>query len=197
MKNIVIVIAGSPATGKTTYGNKISKKLSIPIFSKDKLKEVIYDSMEEDKLEYEAKRKIGIASYSVLWAICEEIMKTGSIFIIESNFTNASSIKINELLNKYHYKSIVIKFDADIRTLHQRFLEREKKTERHPGLVADGIFDDFEKFKEIAKKAKNFELGDNKEILVDTTDFSKVDFKWILEELKRKIKDQKYKHSLM
>lgn len=187
MKKKLIVIAGIPATGKTTYGNKISKELSIPIFSKDKFKEVIYDSIGDDKLEYEQKRRVGITSYSVLYTICEEIMKTGASFIIESNFTSDSAININELLKKYHYESLVIKFDADIKILHKRFLDREKSLERHPGLLANGIFDDIEKFKEVSNKARNFKLNDGKEILIDTSDFSKIDFGEIMKEIKSKI----------
>lgn len=187
MEKILIVIAGMPATGKTTYGNQISRELGIPIFSKDKFKEVIYDSLHQDKLEYEQKRKIGVTSYSVLYAVCEEMMKIGMAFIIESNFTSNSSIQIQELIEKYHYKCIVIKFDADMRILHERFLEREKRIERHPGLVAEGVFDDFEKFKEVSSKAKGFKMNEE-EILVDTSDFSKVKFEEIIEIIKEKIK---------
>lgn len=75
MKKVLIIIAGIPATGKTTYGNMISKELKIPIFSKDRFKEVIYDSVCDSSFEYEQKRKVGISSYSVLYAICEEMMK--------------------------------------------------------------------------------------------------------------------------
>lgn len=183
MKKLLIVIAGIPATGKTTYGNKISKELNVPIFSKDKFKEVIFDSISDNQLGYEQKRKVGITSYSVLYTACEEVMKTGSPCIIESNFTNDSAIKIKALLEKYQYESIVIKFDADMKVLHQRFLEREKTSERHPGLIANGTFDNFEKFEEVSNKAKNFKLNGSKEILVDTTDFSKVEFEEIIKEI--------------
>lgn len=184
----LIIIAGMPATGKTTYGNKIAKELQLPFFSKDKFKEVIYDSViNNDEFEYEEKRKIGITSYSVLYTICEVMMKASSNFIIESNFTNESAIKINELIKKYNYKSVVIKFDTDIKILHKRFLDREKTIERHPGLIADGKFNDFATFNKISSKSKNFRLEGVEEILIDTSDFSKVDFEKIVEEIKNKI----------
>lgn len=186
MEKILIVIAGMPATGKTTYGNQISEELGIPIFSKDKLKAVIYDSINQDKLKYEQKRKIGVTSYSVLYAVCEEMMKIGMAFIIESNFTSSSSVQIHELMEKYQYKCIVVKFDADMKILHERFLKREKMIERHPGLVAEGAFDDFEKFKEVSSKAKEFKIN-GEEILVDTSDFTKVQLEKIIEAIKEKI----------
>lgn len=187
MKKFLIVIGGIPASGKTTYGNEISRKLKVPIFSKDKFKEVIYDSIDHSKLEYEQKRKLGVTSYSVLYAVCEEMMKIGCTFIIESNFTHDSSIKINELLKKYHYKSIVIRFDADIKILHKRFLNREESLDRHSGLMANGIFDDFDKFKEMAKKASDFKLNCEKEILVDTGNFSKVEIEKVIWEIRYRI----------
>lgn len=190
MKKVLIIIAGIPATGKTTYGNKISKELKIPIFSKDRFKEVIYDSVCDSSFGYEQKRKVGISSYSVLYAICEEMMKIGASFIIESNFTKDSAVRINELLEKYSYKGIVVKFDADLKTLHTRFLEREQTAERHPGLVANGVFDDFEKFKEISQKARDFKLEKNEEILVDTTDFSQVNFEEILRKIENRCQNE-------
>ena len=190
MEKILIVIAGMLATGKTTYGNQISKELGIPIFSKDKFKEAIYDSINQDKLEYEQKRKIGVTSYSVLYTVCEEMMKVGSMFIIESNFTSNSSIQIHKLIEKYNYKCIVIRFDADLTILHKRFLERERTVERHPGLVTEGVFDDFEKFKEVSNKAREFKINDE-EILIDTSDFSKVKFEKIIEVVREKINESK------
>lgn len=143
----------------------------------------------EGEFEYEQKRKIGRVSYSILYTICEEMMKTNSSFIIESNFTKDSATKISELLKKYHYKSITIKFDADLKILHRRFLEREKKSERHPGLVANDTFDDFENFKEVAEKAREFKIDGQEEIVIDTSDFSEVNWKEIDKKVKNKIKN--------
>ena len=39
----IIIITGDLAAGKTSYGKKISNELKIPFFSKDEIKEVIYD----------------------------------------------------------------------------------------------------------------------------------------------------------
>lgn len=182
-KNLII-ITGQLAAGKTSYGKKISKELKIPFFSKDLIKEVLFVSFSDRNLEYEAKRKIGASSYAIFYYIIEQQMKVGMPIIAESNFVKESVPIIKNLLDKYNYNSITIRFEGDLHILHKRFLEREYSSERHMGLVSNGVFDDFKSFEKTAVKAKEFKINDN-EILVDTTDFSKVDFDKIIKDLQK------------
>ena len=177
-KNIII-ITGELAAGKTNYGKKISRVREIPFFSKDEIKEILYDSFSYTNLDYEAKRKLGASSYSIFYYIMEEQLKVGKSLIVESNFVKESVPIIKNLLNKYNYKSITIRFEGDLHILHKRFLKREYSTERHIGLVANGLFDDFKNFEQAATKSKEFKISNN-EILVDTTDFSKINFDEII-----------------
>lgn len=82
----VIIITGMPATGKTTNGIEIAKRLGIPFFSKDKIKEILFDAISNKEATYEDKRKIGVASYDILYHDTEVLMKAGCPFILESNF---------------------------------------------------------------------------------------------------------------
>lgn len=182
-KNIII-ITGELAAGKTSYGKKISEVLKIPFFSKDGIKEVLFDSFNTANLDYESKRKIGASSYSVFYYIIEEQMKVGLPIIAESNFVKESEPIIKKLLDKYNYNNITIRFEGNLQVLHKRFLEREYSNERHLGLVSNGVFDDFENFEKTSIKSKEFKINDN-EILVDTTDFSKVDFDKIIENIQK------------
>ena len=182
-KNIII-ITGELAAGKTSYGKKISKELNIPFFSKDEIKEILFDSLSDGNLDYESKRKMGASSYAIFYYILEEQMRVGLPIIAESNFVKESIPIIKNLLNKYDYKNITIRFEGDLKTLHKRFLEREYSSERHMGLVANGVFDDFGNFEKTSIKAKEFKIDDN-EILVDTTDFSKVDFDGIIKKIRK------------
>ena len=182
-KNIII-ITGELAAGKTSYGKKISEVLKMPFFSKDEIKQMLFDSFNTINLDYESKRKIGASSYSVFYYIIEEQMKVGLPIIVESNFVKESIPIIKNLLNKYNYKNITIRFEGDLQVLHKRFLEREYSNERHLGLVSNGVFDDFENFEKTAIKSKEFKIDDN-EILVDTTDFLKVNFDEIIESIQK------------
>lgn len=104
-------------------------------------------------------------------------------FLLNFYFVKESIYIIKNLLKKYEYKCITIRFEGDLHTLHRRFLKREYSDERHSGLVANGMFDDFENFEKTSLKSKEFKIDEN-EIIVDTTDFSKVDFEKIIEKLK-------------
>ena len=183
----IIIITGELASGKTSYGKKISNTLKIPFFSKDEIKEILYDSFNNNDLTYEDKRKIGANSYNVFYYIIEQQMKVGVPIIAESNFVKESIPIIKILLEKYDYRCITIRFEGDLHTLHRRFLKREYSNERHNGLVANGAFDDFENFEKTAVKSKEFKIDDN-EILVDTTDFSNVNFDRIIDDIRKKMK---------
>ena len=184
-KNIIIIVTGDLAAGKTTFGKKISSTLRIPFFSKDDIKEILFDSYNEN-IDYETKRKVGAKSYDVFYYILEEQMKVGLPIIAESNFVKESIPIIQNLLNKYHYTCITIRFEGDLHVLHKRFLKREYSNERNVALVANGKFDNFEDFEKIAIKSKEFKI-DCKEIIVDTTDFSSVNYENLISNIKRHI----------
>ena len=116
-------------------------------------------------------------------------MKVGVSIIAESNFIREDTPTIKRLLKKYDYKCITIRFEGDLHTLHKRFLKREYSDERHSGLVANGMFDDFENFEKTSLKSKEFKINDN-EIIVDTTDFSKVSFDKIIDSIIKKLKEE-------
>lgn len=183
-KKYIIVVTGELAAGKTSFGKKISEELKIPFFSKDEIKEILYDSFNNTNLDYEQKRKMGASSYAVFYYIIEEQMKSGLPLIAESNFVKESAPIIKKLLDTYGYKSITIRFEGDLHILHERFLKREYSSERHMGLVSNGVFDDFENFEKTAVKSKEFNINGD-EILVDTTDFSKVNFYEIIENIQK------------
>lgn len=39
----IIIVAGMPASGKTTFVNKLSKALGYPVLEKDAIKEELFD----------------------------------------------------------------------------------------------------------------------------------------------------------
>jgi predicted kinase len=180
-----IVICGDLAAGKSTYGKKVSKELQIPFFSKDKIKEILFDSMNNRNLSYEEKRKIGASSYAVFYNIAEQLMEANQAFILESNFIKESEDILKTFISKYDYKCITIKFIGDLKVLHERFKQREYSEERHQSLVANGKFDSFEEYEKQSIILRDFKMND--EIIIDTTDFSKVNFESIMKQIKERI----------
>ena len=186
-KKYLIIITGELAAGKTSYGKKISNILKIPFFSKDEIKKILFDSFfDNENIDYESKRKIGANSYTIFYYIIEQQMKVGVPVIAESNFVKESIPTIKNLLKKYNYSCITVRFEGDLHILYNRFLKREYSSERHTGLVANGKFDNFDNFEKTTLKSKEFKI-EGKEILVDTTNFSNVDVNSIIQKIQNYI----------
>ena len=62
-----ILVAGMPASGKSTMAKAISEKWSLPLLSKDSIKELLYDNIGFGSRE--EKGKLGVASMFVVSVI--------------------------------------------------------------------------------------------------------------------------------
>lgn len=172
LEKVLILIAGMPGVGKTRFANYLSDKLHIALISKDKLKEIIWDKLHFDpSIRTESKKYAGLA-YDLSFHFCEMLMGTSQPVIFESNFTKLGGDIFQPMVQKYGYKVINVLFDGDPEIIHKRFVERDITRERHPGLVANGFFDDFEVFKPAAQACGSFKYGDVV-IAVNATDFQK------------------------
>lgn len=174
----IILIAGINATGKTTYGELISKKANLPFISKDKIKSTIFDVVHYDTSSREMPRLYGIVSTELLFHFAECLMKTGTSFILESNFLPSTTDKINELLEKYNYKALTVLFDADMSILMDRFWKRNSSGERMAGLTyGDMSVEQKELLKKEILPCREFGVGIK--LVIDTSDFAKVNYEEI------------------
>jgi len=175
MKNsYIILIAGIPASGKTTYARHIAEKLRVPFIGKDNIKEKLHDVLHFDTSKHENSKLYGTASYSVFFHIAECLMKADVSCVLESNFTPYSADVLLPLVQKYNYRALTVLFDADIEVLHKRFCERDVTDERHPGLQSRSkMHTDIDNFKRGGLPLRDFCVGEK--ITVDTIDFTKVD----------------------
>ena len=57
----IIIVAGMPASGKTTFVNKLSKELGFPVLEKDAIKEELFDVIGFQN--YAQKRNSGNRSH--------------------------------------------------------------------------------------------------------------------------------------
>ena len=69
MNPYLIIVAGIPASGKTTDAKHIAEKLHIPLIGKDLIKEKLYDAIRYDTSKRENLRLYGAASYSVFFTL--------------------------------------------------------------------------------------------------------------------------------
>ena len=188
-----ILVTGIPASGKSTVAEVLAERLGLPVISKDRIKELLFDEIGFDSRE--KKVKLGIASMNIMYYIAEQLMKNHQAFILENNFENASKDGLFSILEKYSCKAITITLTGDYEKIYQRFLERNAGPDRHRGHVVNdsypekkGVssesrisYDDFAAG--IVNRGMDSFAANGPHITVDTTDFGKID----MEDLVKKI----------
>ena len=174
-KPYIIIVAGIPASGKSVYGQHIAKKLSVPLVEKNPIREILYDVLHNDTIASEDSPLYGRASFTVTSHIAECLMKAGTSFVLEGNFSPAAAKVLSPMIEAYGYRPLTLLFDADMEVLHRRFCEREETDEPHLGLIMkNGAFSDLDYFERALGGARDFSIGEK--ILVDTSDFSTVSY---------------------
>lgn len=191
---ILILISGPPASGKTSFAEYLSNKMEVPLFSKDRIKEILFDTIGFNNRQ--EKNKLGIAATDIMIQNAKACLKVGKSVILESNFENATKEKVKSLLDEFHPKIVGIRFIADIDVLYDRFIERDKSKTRHRGHVVNTVYPELkdgssvetsitrENFAQAIKKRgmMEFTMG-GIDISVDSTDLNKISYETIYEEI--------------
>ena len=182
----LIIIAGMPATGKSTAAAAVSKAFGYPIIEKDNIKEGLFDVLGFEN--YQQKRALDHAANEVLLRVLRAMLKSGNSVIVDNNFDTASNEKLCALIEEYRPNCLTVFLNGDPQTLYERYCERDLAHRRHLGHVLQDHYppregDDLyytmtrEEFDE-----KFFKRGmaqfkcPGERIDVDTTDLEKVSF---------------------
>lgn len=190
----LILVAGMPATGKTTFAKYLSEQLQIPMVSKDEIKELLFDSVGfHSRAE---KVALGAGSMEIAYYFTESLIRTKKSVILENNFENDSKPGLVKLTEKYHCNTITILFDGELTTVYRRFVERDKSPTRHRGHVVNTEYPEKSGAEDIPSPLsfENFVKGVNERgirdfsvggevIRVDTTDFSKMSYSGVVQQV--------------
>lgn len=179
-----ILVTGIPAAGKSTMAEALAEYLEIPVISKDKIKEIMFDDIGFNSRE--EKVKLGIASMNIMYYMAEQLMKHNQAFIMENNFENISKDDLFLTLKKYSYKAITLTLTGDYGKIYQRFLERNVSPDRHRGHVVNDRYPEsktnstgkpisYDNFVSgITNRGMDSFVANGPHIVVDTTDFDKI-----------------------
>lgn len=190
-----ILVTGIPASGKSTMARFLAEAFGLPVISKDRIKECMYDTIGFRSRE--EKVKLGIASMQIMYDLAEELMRSARPFILENNFENVSKEGLLTILKKYKYKAITVTLTGDYKIIYQRFLERNRDPGRHPGHVVNDCYPgskeinnpvqiSYESFVEgITQRGMDSFTANGPQVILDTTDFGRLD----REDLVRRIQD--------
>jgi predicted kinase/diadenosine tetraphosphate (Ap4A) HIT family hydrolase len=85
----LVIVAGAPATGKTTLARALGTSLGLPVITKDDMKEALAVPFATGDRAW--SRQLGVAAYSVLFVVAERILAAGSGLVLESNFRRGIS----------------------------------------------------------------------------------------------------------
>ena len=182
MNRKIIIIEGYLASGKSTFALKLSQALRIPYLIKDTMKNTMCRNVTiENRAE---SSRYSVVTFDAMMYVVERLFECGLPVIIEGNFAPTGQKRvdeqgiINQLVEKYRYSSLNYKFKGDTRVLHQRFIEREK-TEERGNANKLGFEVQFEDFNRWCHNLDAFVVAGTV-VEVDTTDFSKVDFEYLV-----------------
>lgn len=135
---LCVLVAGFPATGKSTLAAALSKELSIPLFSKDSIKEKLYDTVGfHSRAE---KVALGVGSMEILYYCAGQVLGTGQSVILENNFEDSSKPGLLALLERYPCQPVTLRLTGDLPTIYQRFLKRDTSPQRHRGHVVNTCY---------------------------------------------------------
>lgn len=197
MDKYLLLLAGSPATGKSYLTNAINQVLpDMFILTPDDVKEILADSVGFDNLG--EKRELEKQVWDFYYSVLDLYMGIGKQFVLsEYPFSDKQKTKLAELSEKHGYKVITIRLISDFEKLWERRKVRDIQPNRHLSHIiksyhyGDTLEDRSqandlitkEAFREIIQDRgyEYFQLGRLYEY--DVSDFSKVDYSELLENL--------------
>ena len=141
MSKLLIIIAGMPASGKTTFANYLSNTLGLPLVCKDRLKEILWERIKYNGSIQAESQMYGGVAYDLSFHSCQELMKSTAAILFDTNLGATCPPTLKKLVEQYSYKVITVLFDGDVNVIHHRFTERDRTEKRHPGLVSGTRFD--------------------------------------------------------
>ena len=202
MKKYLILLAGSPATGKSYLISQLMEKLSPTVLiTPDDIKETLADNVGFDNLTQKAELEVDV--WQFYYQLLDSYMRMGKRYVLsEYPFSDKQEMKLKILAATYQYEVITIRLDADFETLWQRRQKRDVQLDCHLShimshyhfgdVLTDRSKADYHITREdfldiVTKRAYNqFQLG--KLFELDVTAFSKVDYPTFINELVKKKK---------
>lgn len=166
---------------------ELSQRLGLPWLSKDAIKEKLYDTVGfRSRAE---KVALGEGALEALYYTAGQLLQAGVSCILENNFEEVSKPGLLALLERCQCQAVTVFLTGEPEALYRRFLQRDRSPQRHRGHVVNTQYPErpggeplppppsLEAFTQAwqAWGMADFTVPGPR-VLVDTTDFSTVDY---------------------
>jgi predicted kinase len=177
----LIIISGAPASGKTALGQKLAAKLGYEFYSKDVIKEALFDARPKTTHKYLWYEEQANARF--LKAITDSISRNASI-IIDSDFVRTSDRRQLLACLSKNVSVAEIHCHAKGLTRLRRYIKRNEAGARHKGhhdrrWYPSMFMNMLLSYAGVAWPYQSLDIS-GKKLLVDTTDFSKINYQDIV-----------------
>lgn len=135
----LVIVAGLPATGKSSLARELRDALGWPLFTKDGFKELLYDVANPQAVDItrEDSRVIGQQAIALLRHAGLEVLACGHSCILEANFIpEYAPADLMPLLDLADGRQVHCWLPDDL--VLARYRERAARGERHPVHVDQG-----------------------------------------------------------
>ena len=190
-----VLLAGAPATGKSTMARFLARELGLPMASKDEIKELLYDGI--GFASREEKVRLGVTAAQILRYFAEQMLRRGQPFLLENNFESVGREELAALLQEYQCTAITVLLTCESHVLYERFCQRNAGPGRHRGHVVNDCYPekqpghlaplpDYEDFINgiTARGMLDFQVNGPR-VKVDTTDFAKLDLRQVVSQIRQ------------
>lgn len=122
----ILIVSGAPGAGKTTLAVPLALELGFPLFSKDFIKETLFDAFGSADNSVENSRKIGGAAMELIWSLASH----APCAVLEANFRPKSAYEIKKL-RSLNANIVEVYCDCGPSEAARRFKERAASEQHH------------------------------------------------------------------
>lgn len=123
----LMIILGSPASGKTTLARRLAAEFAVPCLCKDDIKEALFDVL--GVMDRAQSRRLSDASFAGLERLALTQLQAGLSCIVEGNWRAEHAAVLAGILAAAGARSAQVWCRADAREIERRFTSRT----RHAG----------------------------------------------------------------
>jgi predicted kinase len=172
---LLLIVSGLPCAGKTSMAEWLANELGLPLMTKDGIKEQLFKALGWKDRDW--SKQLSQASVELLLYFTESQLAAGNSLIIESNFQpDLAAPRLRAMQARYAAALFQVYCRADPGVLYERFKARSGM--RHPGHADEQYLTEFPSLLDRTPQ-ETLDL-DCPVMVVDTTDFQKVDYSTLL-----------------